>query len=99
MTAWLFAIGIVALIGAVAVVAAGWGDTLAEVYDDRPDARVPAGPLGAADLRRVRFSTGFRGYRADEVDALLDRLAEQLAEEQDQQGRDASARTDPPGVP
>lgn len=99
MTAWLFAIGIVVLIGAVAVVAAGRGAPLAEVYDDRPDARVPAGPLGAADLRRVRFSTAFRGYRADEVDALLDRLVEQLAEEEDRAARHASARTDPPDVP
>lgn len=99
MTAWLFAIGIVALIGAVAVVAAGRGDALAEVYDDRPDARVPAGPLGPADLRGVRFSTAFRGYRADEVDALLDRLAEQLAEAQERAARDASARPDQPDVP
>jgi DivIVA domain-containing protein len=45
-------------------------------YDDRPDAVVPAdGPLAADDLRRVRFSLAFRGYRMSEVDALLDRLA------------------------
>jgi DivIVA domain-containing protein len=99
MTAWLFAIGIVVLIGGVAVVAAGRGAPLAEVYDDRPDARVPAGPLGPADLRGVRFSTAFRGYRADEVDALLDRLAEQLAEEQERAVREEPARTDPPDVP
>ena len=49
---------------------------MAEVYDDRPDASVPAtGPLAGADLRRVRFSLAFRGYRMSEVDALLDRLA------------------------
>ena len=29
----------------------------------------------ADDLRRVRFSMAFRGYRMSEVDALLDRLA------------------------
>ncbi|QZY30918.1 DivIVA domain-containing protein [Nocardioides coralli] len=50
-----------------------------EVYDDRPDAVVPAtGALGGHDLRRVRFSLAFRGYRMSEVDALLDRLADQL---------------------
>ena len=49
---------------------------MAEAYDDRPDALVPAdGPLTADDLRRVRFSLAFRGYRMSEVDALLDRLA------------------------
>jgi DivIVA domain-containing protein len=73
---WLFAILIVLALGGVALVAAGRGAPLAEVYDDRPDASVPAtGPLGADDLRRVRFSLAFRGYRQSEVDALLDRLA------------------------
>ena len=73
---WFFAFLIVALMGAVAVVAAGRGGSMAEVYDDRPDSRVQAdGPLTAADLRGVRFSTAFRGYRMSEVDALLDRLA------------------------
>jgi len=73
---WFLAVVAVALMGAVAVVASGRGGTMAETFDDRPDARVPAeGPLTAADLRRVRFSTAFRGYRMSEVDALLDRLA------------------------
>jgi DivIVA domain-containing protein len=73
---WLFAILIVLALGGVALVAAGRGAPLAEVYDDRPDAIVPAtGPLSGDDLRRVRFSLAFRGYRQSEVDALLDRLA------------------------
>jgi DivIVA domain-containing protein len=79
---WFFAILIVLALGGVAVVAAGRGAPLAEVYDDRPDAEVPAdGPLRAEDLRRVRFSLGFRGYRMSEVDALLDRLATELEDE------------------
>jgi DivIVA domain-containing protein len=54
---------------------------MAEVYDDRPDSRVQAdGPLTSEDVRRVRFSTAFRGYRMSEVDALLDRLAVELDE-------------------
>ena len=49
---------------------------MVRVYDDRPDALVPSDrPIGADDLRRVRFSIAFRGYRMSEVDALLDRLA------------------------
>ena len=73
---WFFAVLIVLALGAVAVVAAGRGDPMEEAYDDRPDATVPAeGRLGADDLRRVRFSLAFRGYRMSEVDALLDRLA------------------------
>ena len=75
---WLFAILLVLVLGGIAVVAAGRGAPLAEAYDDRPDALVPADrPLRAEDLRRVRFSLAFRGYRMSEVDALLDRLAEQ----------------------
>ena len=76
---WFFAVLIVLAIGGIAVVAAGFGAPLARVYDDRPDAVVPAeGPLTGADLKAVRFSTVVRGYRASEVDALLDRLAAQL---------------------
>jgi DivIVA domain-containing protein len=87
---WLFAVLIVLAMGGVAVLAAGKGTPLAEVYDDRPDATVPEGrPLAATDLRRVRFSLAFRGYRMSEVDALLDRLATQLDDERavDPEGR------------
>ena len=73
---WVFAILIVLALGGVAVVAAGRGGSMSKAHDDRPDALVPAeGRLGADDLRRVRFSLAFRGYRMSEVDALLDRLA------------------------
>nr|WP_329957583.1 DivIVA domain-containing protein [Nocardioides anomalus] len=65
--------------GGVAALAAGRGAPMAEAYDDRPDALVPReGTLGAEDVRRVRFSLAFRGYRMSEVDTLLDRLARQL---------------------
>ncbi|CAM3623906.1 DivIVA domain-containing protein [Nocardioides marinus] len=77
---WLFAILSVLLLGGVAVVAAGMGTPLAEEYDDRPDAAVPADrPIGPEDLRRVRFSVALRGYRMSEVDALLARLADEQA--------------------
>jgi len=92
---WFFAFLIVALLGAVAVVAAGRGGSMAEVYDDRPDSRVQAdGPLTSEDVRRVRFSTAFRGYRMSEVDALLDRLAVELDE-----ARQARVPTQAPQVP
>ncbi|RLV51250.1 DivIVA domain-containing protein [Nocardioides mangrovicus] len=77
----LFALFLVVLIGAIAVVASGRGEPMAEEFDDRPDVRVQAdGPLSAEDLRGVRFTTAFRGYRASEVDALLARLARELDE-------------------
>jgi DivIVA domain-containing protein len=85
---WFFAVLIVAVLGGIAVVAAGHGGSMAEVYDDRPDARVPAdGPLTASDLRRVRFSTALRGYRMSEVDALLDRLAAEIEQHDRDQER------------
>ena len=85
---WLFAILVVVVMGVVAVVAVGRGGSMAESFDDRHDARVPAdGPLTAADLRRVRFTTAFRGYRMSEVDTLLDRLAVEMER--------ASRRPDP----
>lgn len=89
---WFLALLAVAVLGVVAVVAAGRGGHLAEVYDDRPDSRVQAeGPLRAVDLRTVRFSTALRGYRMVEVDTLLDRLAAELelreSERPPEQGR------------
>jgi DivIVA domain-containing protein len=64
---------------------------MAPEYDDRPDAVVPAdGPLTAEDLRRIRFSTVVRGYRASEVDALLNRLAAQLGESPEQTPEESS---------
>ena len=88
---WVFAILVVLAMGGVALVAAGRGAPLAEEYDDRPDRWCPAtGALAAEDLRRVRFSLAFRGYRMSEVDALLDRLARE---------RDAAADPEVPRHP
>jgi DivIVA domain-containing protein len=94
---WFFAILVVVVMGGVAVVATGAGGSMAETFDDRPDARVPADrPLGAADLRRVRFGTAFRGYRMSEVDALLDRLAVEL--EPPVRDRRTDLPSDPPAT-
>jgi DivIVA domain-containing protein len=85
---WFFAVLVVLLMGAVAIVAAGRGEPMTGVYDDRPDAAVPAGrPLEAEDLRTVRFTTAVRGYRMSEVDALLARLGDEL---EARQGRPAA---------
>lgn len=79
---WVFAILTVLALGAIAIVASGRGTPMERAYDDRPDAVVPAeGRLSADDLRRVRFSLAFRGYRMSEVDALLDRLAAEKEKE------------------
>lgn len=90
---WVWAVVLVVIIGGIVVVASGRGGSLAEVYDDRADAVVTASrPLTAEDLRAVRLSTGFRGYRMDEVDALLDRIAADLLA---REGRAAQQRPGP----
>ena len=78
---WFFAVLIVLVMGAIAVVAAGRGGSLGTAYDDRADVRLPADrPVTGDDLRALRFNTALRGYRASEVDALIERLASQLDE-------------------
>ena len=76
---WFFAVLLVVGMGVVAVVATGRGGELAAEHPDRPRPVLPPeGPVRAADLEEVRFTTALRGYRMAEVDALLDRLAEEL---------------------
>jgi DivIVA domain-containing protein len=91
---WLFAILIVLALGGIAVVAAGSGAPMSPAYDDAPDSLVPLdGPVTADDLRRIRFPIAFRGYRMAEVDALLDRLAEER-EHAARPDRDGDAEAD-----
>jgi len=78
---WFFALLLVLLMGAIAVVAAGRGEPMSQAYDDRPDPVLPVADIRGDDLRRARFSLALRGYRMSEVDALLDRLARQLDEQ------------------
>lgn len=78
---WFFALIVVLLIGAVAVVASGRWGAMVETYDDRPDVLVPARhALTADDIESSRFAVGVRGYRMDEVDTLLERVAREVAE-------------------
>ncbi|WP_240617405.1 DivIVA domain-containing protein [Nocardioides speluncae] len=90
---WFFAILIVLAMGGVAMVAAGRGTPMSDVYDDRPDALITADRITGKDLRRIRFSLGVRGYRMSEVDTLLARLATQLDREHAQDG---DVHGDPP---
>ena len=70
----------VAVVVAIAVVAAGFGDAMAEVAPDRDGAFLPQHDLHRADVDALRFSIGLRGYRMDEVDDVLDRLSDELAQ-------------------
>ncbi|GAA1936381.1 DivIVA domain-containing protein [Nocardioides marmoribigeumensis] len=97
---WFFSVLIVAVMGVAAVAATGRLGGLSETYDDRPDSRVPAdGPLTAEDLEAVRFTSALRGYRMSEVDALLDRLVEELRAAQGARPRPADAEPVPEPEP
>ena len=62
-----------------------------------PDPRLPPVLLPekvqAADIGRLRFSVALRGYRMDQVDEVLSRLAAALAE----RDADLDALRNPPG--
>ncbi|MFC6161775.1 DivIVA domain-containing protein [Kribbella jiaozuonensis] len=78
---WFFGLIVVVLIGAVAVVASGRWGAMSTAYDDRPDMTVPARQvLTSTDIESARFAVGVRGYRMDEVDTLLERVAKEVAE-------------------
>jgi DivIVA domain-containing protein len=92
---WLFAVLVVLAMGGVAMVASGRGGSMPEAYDDRPDVVLPTDrPIGAQDLRTVRFPLALRGYRMSEVDALLARLATELEDR-----GEPPAPPAPPGAP
>jgi DivIVA domain-containing protein len=97
MMTWFFAVLVVLAMGGVAMVASGRGGSMPPAYDDRPDLALPDDrPIGAEDLRRVRFPLALRGYRMSEVDALLARLASELEDRPEDRPEDR--RGDEPGA-
>jgi len=76
---WFQLLVVVVLLIAVGWVAVGGGGHLSQPVPDRPDPAVPeTGLLGRDHVDKVRFSVGARGYRMDEVDDILDRLAQEI---------------------
>ncbi|NUR58169.1 MAG: DivIVA domain-containing protein [Catenulispora sp.] len=70
---------VAAVFGAIAWVAAGRGGGLEDPRQDRPEpALTDDRQLGKDDIDGARFAVGFRGYRMDQVDRLLDRLAAEI---------------------
>ena len=72
-------LAVLAVLFGAAVVATREGPILRDVHRDAPDLSLPAGPLRPADVEGVRFTMALRGYRMGEVDAVLERLAAELA--------------------
>lgn len=70
-----------ALVVVVAAVATGRIPAgLPDAAGTGPRALLAEGPVTAEDLDQVRFTVAVRGYRMDEVDAVLDRLRHELAD-------------------
>jgi DivIVA domain-containing protein len=70
---------VAAVFGAIAWVAAGRGGGLDDPRRDRPEpALADDRQLGREDIDGARFAVGLRGYRMDQVDRLLDRLAAEI---------------------
>lgn len=65
---------------AIAAAMSGRGGSLAPFPVDGVPRNLPDDrPVLAEDVGAVRFDLGLRGYRMDEVDDVLDRLADELA--------------------
>ena len=70
---------LLALVAVVAALAAGRiRGGMPEPTSTLPDVELPAHHIVTEDVDAIRFSVGFRGYRMDEVDAVLDRLGLEL---------------------
>ena len=73
---------VVAAVGAalfgLASLVFGRGEELPALPPGATPTRLPAGAIGGDDVRALRFQQAVRGYRMDEVDWVLDRLADEL---------------------
>ncbi|WP_042412320.1 DivIVA domain-containing protein [Streptacidiphilus anmyonensis] len=78
---WLILVLMVLVVGAAALAALGAGGSLPEAERDRLAARLPQDrPVSRTDVDDLRFPMALRGYRMDEVDDALDRMAAELSE-------------------
>ena len=79
---WVFFIAVgVLLVGAFAALIVGrvGYDPLSEATSTQADP-VLSEEFGAGEIAAVRFDTALRGYRMDQVDAVLDQLQTRIAE-------------------
>jgi len=79
---WVIAAVVVASLGVAAMAAAGGlGEMRAQPDRDVYRPELPADrPLTAEDLAGLRFGVVVRGYAMRQVDAVLDRLAREIAD-------------------
>lgn len=78
MVTALALLGVLGVLFVAAVLATREGGELAPAPPDAADLALPEHPLTPDDVAALRFPMAARGYRMAEVDAVLDRLAEEL---------------------
>lgn len=79
MVVLLQVLAVLAVVFGVAVVLTGRTDGMSEEAQDLADTGIPRDrPMTAQDVAGLRFALAFRGYRMDEVDEALDRLAAEI---------------------
>jgi DivIVA domain-containing protein len=76
---WVFALVLLVLIVALALVVAGRLPTVPQPTPEPQRAALPAHP-GPADVDLLRLPVALRGYRMEEVDAALAVLRDRIAE-------------------
>jgi DivIVA domain-containing protein len=93
---------LLAVLFAVAAVTAGFGDLMRPVFQDARPVGLPETKVSPDDLEALRFNVVLRGYKMNEVDAVLHRMAREIAErdavlaELRGEGRQMSFRPQPP---
>jgi len=82
---WLFILLAMAVIALVTGVVTGRiAASMEPPSSSLPFRGLAGGDLRPADLEQLRFDAALRGYRMDQVDGVLDRLAEELARRADE---------------
>jgi DivIVA domain-containing protein len=75
---WVLWMTAVAILGLAAVAASGRLGEMPATVTDTPRPHLPSGPITGDGLRGLRFAVVPRGYSMQQVDELLDRVANQL---------------------
>lgn len=70
---------VAAIVFGVVALALGRAEGMRPAPPDTGAVGVPDGPVTPAAIERTRFGLAFRGYRMGEVDAVLDRLRDDIA--------------------
>lgn len=82
---WLFTLLAMAVIAVVAGIATGrLSGSMEPPASSLPFRGLLQDGVRPADLEQLRFDAALRGYRMDQVDGVLDRLAQELARRDDE---------------